>query len=330
MVPAASENSLLRHQASHPAMGTVFSIAAYGPSAQHLHDHIVLCFREIDRLDDLMSHYNPASEISSINRHASATAVPVTPELFNLLEHALQLSVDTEGAFDITVGPLMKEWGFFCGCGRLPDQPALARSLQQIGYRQIILDPAAHTVRFARTGMELDLGAIGKGYAVDRVVTLLRAAGVARALVSSGTSSIYALGAPPGEPGWTISVCDPLDRRMQACSLRLRNMSISISGSYEKSFQLDGAVYSHLLDPRTGSPVKNMLMTAVIAAANTTSDALSTALFVSGLELAQRYLQHHPNLAALCYVPQPGSGLAQPVSLKSAAFALPADSLLSF
>jgi thiamine biosynthesis lipoprotein len=181
-------------------------------------------------------------------------------------------------------------------------------------------------VRFDEPGIELDLGAIGKGYAVDRAIEILRADGVSRALVSGGTSSIYAIGAPPGEHGWEISVCDPFDRRKQACSLRLRNMSISISGSQEKSFLLDGKIYTHILDPRNGKPVEDMLMTVVIASSNAASDALSTAFFVSGVKQTQAYLQNHPNLIAMLYLPDGSSRTTEQVVLKSNLIALPADS----
>jgi thiamine biosynthesis lipoprotein len=309
-------------------MGTIFSIAAYGSSSDRLQDSLARCFQEIDRLDGLMSHYKPDSALSMINREASRRAVEVTPELFGLLEDSLRFSEETSGAFDITVGPLMKAWGFFRGWGRLPEQFEMERTLKRIGYRHVKLDAAMHTVRFDEPGIELDLGAIGKGYAVDRVVEILRANGVSRALVSGGTSSIYAVGAPPGEHGWEISVCDPFDRSQQACSLRLQNMSISISGSYEKSFVLDGKLHTHLLDPRNGKPVEDMLMTVVIAASNTSSDALSTAFFVSGAEQAQAYLQNHQNLNAIFYVPKGSPRSREQIVLKSNIIALPANSCI--
>jgi thiamine biosynthesis lipoprotein len=222
----------------------------------------------------------------------------------------------------------MKSWGFFRGWGRQLEQSELDQALKRTGYRHVKLDAATHTLRFDEEGIELDLGAIGKGYTVDRVVEILRAEGVTSALVSSGTSSIYAIGAPPGEQGWEISVCDPFDRRKQACSLRLQNMSISISGSYEKSFVLDGKPYTHLLDPRNGKPVENMLMTVVIAASNAASDALSTAFFVSGVEQAQGYLQNHHNLTAIFYVPKGSSRSVEQIVLKSIVTALPANSFV--
>jgi len=322
---AGAEDSLVRHEASHAAMGTVFSIAAYGANSERLQDSLARSFREIERLDNLMSRYKPQSELSTINREAFHRAVVVTPELFSLLEGSLRFSEQTSGAFDITVGPLMKLWGFFRGCGRLPEPDELEQALRRTGYRHIKLDAAAHTLQFDEPGIELDLGAIGKGYAVDRVVEILRADGVSRALVSGGTSSIYAIGAPPGEQGWKISVCDPFDRRKQACSLRLRNMSISISGSQEKQFLLDGKVYTHLLDPRNGKPVEDMLMTVVLAPTNTASDALSTAFFVSGVKQTQAYLQNHPNLTAMFYLPKGSSRTPEQVVLKSNLIALPAN-----
>ncbi len=172
---------------------------------------------------------------------------------------------------------------------------------------------------FDQPGIEFDLGAIGKGYAVDRAVSILRSAGVTQALVSSGTSSIYALGAPPGEPGWNVSVCHPFDRRKEACSLLLRDLSISISGVYEQCFALDGKLYSHLLDPRCGAPVENMLMTVVIAESNTAGDALSTAFFVGGVEQARQYLRHHPDLTAIFYMPGASAGAVEEISLQSTA-----------
>jgi thiamine biosynthesis lipoprotein len=325
---AGAEDSLVRHEASHAAMGTVFSIAAYGTNSERLQDSVARSFREIERLDILMSRYKPQSELSTINLEGFHRPVVVTPELFRLLEDSVRFSEQTCGAFDITVGPLMKSWGFFRGRGRLPEPCELEQALRRIGYGHIKLDVAAHTLRFDEAGIELDLGAIGKGYSVDRVVEILRADGVSRALVSAGTSSIYAIGAPPGKHGWEISVCDPFDRRKQACSLRLRNMSISISGSQEKSFLLDGKFYTHLLDPRNGKPVEDILMTVVIASSSAASDALSTAFFVSGVKQTQAYLQNHPNLTVMFYLPNGSSRTLEQVVLKSNLIALPADSFI--
>jgi FAD:protein FMN transferase len=299
-------------------MGTVFSIVAYAADASRLAQVVDHAFQEIDRLDNLMSHYNPESELCAINREAARQSVAATPEMFALLEESLRYSQETGGAFDITVGPLMKLWGFFQKCGRIPPKTELARTLKRIGYRQVHLHAAKRTVAFDRPEIELDLGAIGKGYAVDRVVDMLRAAGIARALVSSGASSIYALGAPPRRQGWQISICHPLHRQKQVRSLRLKNLSISISGGAEQCFVLDGKLYTHLLDPRSGVPVEHTLMTVVLAESNTAGDALSTAFHVAGVEPTRRYLRHHPDLAAILYRRSASARGVEEICLRSA------------
>ncbi len=281
-------------------------------------------FEEIDRLNNQMSHYKADSELSAINRDASRRPVTVTPELFKLLEDCLCYSEETDGAFDITLGPLMKSWGFFRGWGRLPSCSELADVRKRVGYRHIKLDSAAQTIEFDEPGIELDLGAIGKGYAVDRVVEILRAGGVTQALVSAGTSSIYALGAPPGKQGWEISLRHPLDPGKKARSLQLRNLSISASGNYENFFEVEGKIYAHLMNPSSGVPVENMLMTVVISPSATESDALSTSFFVAGIEKSRACLEQHPNVTTIFYIPEKPTHAFEEIVLKSAAATLPA------
>ena len=315
--------SLVRHQASHQSMGTVFSVVAYGTRSAFLEELVCRTFEEIDRLNDQMSHYKTESELSIINRMGGRQRVVATPELFKLLENSIHFSEETDGAFDITIGPLMKSWGFFRGWGRLPSSSELADVRKRIGYRHIELDSAARTLGFDEPGIELDLGAIAKGYAVDRVVEILRRAGVTQALVSAGTSSIYALGAPPGKPGWGISVRHPLDARKTARLLRLQNLSISISGDYENFFEVGGRIYAHILDPISGKPAEDMFMTVVISSSATEGDALSTYFFVGGVERSRAYLERHPDLAAIFYIPKRSAHSFEEIVLKSSVTRLP-------
>ena len=326
--PAYAADSLVRYEASHQAMGTVFTIVAYGSNPAYLGEVADQAFGEIDRLDDQMSNYKPESELSTINRHAYRQRVVVEPQLFKLLENSLRYSEETGGAFDITVGPLMKSWGFFRGRGRLPRASELAQVLKRIGYRHVKLDAAARTIQFDEPGIEIDLGGIAKGYAVDQVVKILDSDGVKQALVSSGTSSVYALGSPPGEHGWKVSVRNPLDTKKAACVLRLQNLSLSVSGDYEKFFKLDGKIYAHIMDPHAGMPVKNMLSTVVVSPSATDSDALSTAFFVEGVRRSRDYLEHHPNLTAIFYLPGHSGYTFQQVMLKSSVVRLPAGSFV--
>ena len=329
-VPLPAEELAVRYEASHRAMGTVFTVVAYGRDARTLAQVVNEAFEEIDRVDAQMSNYRPESELGGINRRAARQSVMVEPRLFQLIRDSLRYSEETGGAFDITVGPLMKAWGFFRGQGRVPSRSELSQVLKRVGYRHVKLDPATRTLRFDAEGVELDLGGIAKGYAVDQVVETLRANGVTSALVSSGTSSLYALGAPPDERGWKVTLRDPYEAEKIGDVVYLKNYSLSASGNYEKFFKLGGRTYCHILDPRDGRPVENMLATAVLAPRTVQSDALSTAFFVLGPVRSRKYLSTHPNLAVLFYQPTAAKGRFRRVFLQSASFSPPPESLTEF
>ncbi len=316
----------VRYEASHDAMGTVFTIVAYGNDATYLAEVSEEAFEEVDRLDAQMSNYRPESELSGISREAGKRAVLVEPRLFDLLRRSLEYSRDTDGAFDITVGPLMRHWGFFRGQGRVPTDAELAEVLRHVGYRHVQLDAKARTVRFDEPGLELDLGGIAKGTAVDAVVAILRENGVKSALVSSGTSTIFALGAPPGEDAWRVTVRDPLRKDVAGDTFRLRDYALSVSGNYEKFFTLDGKTYSHIMDPRTGRPVERMLATAALAPSAEQSDALSTAFYVLGSGGSRRYLATHADLRVVFYVPADSAPGFRRVAEQSRAFSSAAES----
>jgi thiamine biosynthesis lipoprotein len=327
---ARAQDLPVRYEASHRAMGTVFTVVAYGRDPRYLAQVAEQAFEEIDRLDAQMSNYRPESELAGINRAAARQAVVVEPRLFQLIRDTLAYSDETAGAFDITVGPLMKAWGLFRGQGRLPSRWELSQVMARVGYRRVKLDKDRRTVSFAAEGAELDLGGIAKGYAVDQTVETLRSNGVTSALVSSGMSSIYALGAPSGERAWKITLRDPYQAQKEGDVVYLKNYSLSVSGSYEKFFQLGGRTYCHILDPRTGRPVENMLATAILAPRTVESDALSTAFFVLGVEASRKYLASHPNLAVLFYQPAGAKPSFKRVRLRSGSFTPPPESLAEF
>ena len=285
------------------SMACAYAIVAYGEDAGALPRIVEAAFDEVDRIDRLMSHYKPESPLSRLNREAARGPVAVDPELFDFLGESLRYSRESDGAFDITVGPLMKAWGFFRGGGRVPDSAELAALREEVGYRHVVLDPRARTIHFDRPGVELDLGGIAKGYAVDRVVALLRRERVAAALVSSGGSTIYGLGAPPGETAWNVDVQDPADPGRVALTVRLRDRALSVSGSYEKSFERDGVTYSHIMDPRTARPVQGVLSVAVLADTGTEGDALDDAFFVQGVEATRRRLRRRAGTEAWFFLP---------------------------
>ena len=331
--PAANETEesgqLERYEASHEAMGTEFRVAVYGHDQNFLAETVEQVWEEIDRIDQQMSNYKPESELSQINRLAASQDVLVSPDLFALLQTSLRYSKETDGGFDITVGPLMKAWGFFRGQGRVPSSAELKEVLKHVGYQHVKLDPARRTVHFDVPGIELDLGGIAKGYAVERAVRVLRDDGITSAFVSSGMSSIYALGAAPGEKGWKITLRDPFDENKAADVVYLKNFAMSTSGNYNKFFKLGGKMYSHIMDPHTGMPVEGMLATTVFVAGGTDSDALSK-LYVLGVEGSRRYLAQHPDIEALFYVPTGVDGQFRRVLLRSTSFHLPPGALVEF
>jgi thiamine biosynthesis lipoprotein len=278
----AARTDTLRLESSVVAMGSAYSMVVYGEDRTRMEEAVDAAFAEVHRLDEMLSNYKPESELSEVNRLAAEHPVAVTPELFDLLAACVAYSRESEGAFDITVGPLMKVWGFYKGTGRLPHRAEVRGALERVGYRNILLDPATRSVRFARPGIELDPGGIGKGYAVDRMIEVMKQYGVRTALVSASGSSIYGLGAPPGEKGWRVQIRDPKDENKNVAEVLLKDESMSTSGNYEKFFRAEGKTYSHIMDPRTGWPAQGVLSVSVIAPRTIDSEAWTKPLFVNG------------------------------------------------
>jgi thiamine biosynthesis lipoprotein len=304
--PAASRTRLFRHEGTRLSMACAYTIVAYGPDAQALPAAIEAALDEVDRIDRLMSHYRPESPLSRLNREAAEGSLTVDPELFDFVAECMKYSRESGGAFDITVGPLMKAWGFFRGEGRLPGAAELKELLGKIGYRHVVLSAPERTIRFDRPGVELDLGGIAKGYAVDRAVSTLRSRGITAALVSAGGSTIYGLGAPPGARGWEVTIQDPFHANRAARKVLLRDRALSVSGSYEKSFEVAGVRYGHIMDPRTGRPATDVLSVAVLAESGTAGDALDDAFFVLGVAGSREYLKRLPPTEALLFLPDDG------------------------
>lgn len=266
-------------------MGATFTVALYGTERVSTEAAADAALAEAQRLDSLLSNYRPESEWSVVNRSAASHPVKVSPELLQLFQACLEYSRASDGAFDITVGPLMKIWGFYKNAGHLAPKSEVQAALEKIGYRHIHLDAAAQTVWFDTRGVEMDPGGIGKGYAVDRMVEILKKRGVERALVAGSDSSIYGLGAPPDQPeGWEVSIRDPKNSRRAVEQVFLKNASLSTSGSYEKFFQADGRTYSHIMDPRTGYPARGTVSVSVIAPRTIDSEAWAKPYFVNGRE----------------------------------------------
>jgi thiamine biosynthesis lipoprotein len=284
---AAAQPGLLRLEKSGEAMGSTYTIELYGTDRVRMEAAVDAAFDEVRRLDELLSNYRPSSEWSHVNRLAAAGPMRISQELFDLFAACLDYSRRSEGAFDISVGPLMKVWGFYKGSGHLPHRAEVQAALGRVGYKHVQLDSAARTVRFDRSGVELDPGGIGKGYAVDRMVDVLKQNGFHTALVAGSGSSIYGMGAPPSEPkGWRIEIKNPWDTRKTAAEVFLKDMSMSTSGSYEKFFKAEGRTYAHIMDPRTGYPAQGSVSVSVVSPRTIDSEAWAKPYFINGRQWA--------------------------------------------
>jgi thiamine biosynthesis lipoprotein len=292
---------LERYEASANVMGSELRVALYGPRRGPLASAAIAAFEEARRIDALISNYREASEWSRLNREASRGPVKVSAESIDLIARCLDYSRASDGAFDITVGKLVKVWGFYKGSGGLPSEREIRGALAQTGYLGVVIDRAANTIHFTKDGLETDPGGIGKGYAVDRVADLFRSYGIQSAMISAGTSSMFAIGAPPDEPrGWKVEIRDPRGGP-PAAEIFLRDESLSTSGSYEKFFRAEGKVYSHVMDPRTGWPAQGIAQVSVVAASGLDTEAWTKAVFVNGVDWAR---SHAAELPAVLVCPQ--------------------------
>ena len=300
------------------AMATRFELVLHGENSAALRAAGEEAFDEIERLEAQLSLFRPTSEIAHLNARAAIEPVRVTPALFSLLQQAQKLSTETSGAFDITIAPLVRCWGFMAGTGKVPLSEDLEEARACVGMHLVHLNPTELTVRFARQGVMLDLGAIGKGYAVDRAVQVLRDAGVKNALLHGGTSTIYAIGTPADSTGWKVAIANPRNQQTPPraaavgdaseaisqdspafATVCLKDESLSVSAIWGKSFTSDGQVFGHIIDPRTGQPARASLLSAVTLPSATETDALSTALLTLGHEGYNRILPLRPGMRAL-------------------------------
>jgi thiamine biosynthesis lipoprotein len=265
-------------------MATRFELALWGEREGHLRACAEEALREIDLVERQLSMYRSDSDVRELNANAAAGPVRTDARVFRLLERARELSLATDGAFDPTVGPLMQAWGFVGGDGAEPDADAIRAALDLVGMHHLHLDTERFEVRFDRPGVCIDPGAIGKGYAIDCAVESLRENGIAGALIHGGTSTIYAIGAPPGEEAWSIAVPNLGGSGDDAplALVRLRDCSLSVSAPHGKFFESGGRRFGHVIDPRTGRPTHGALLAAVAGPSATETDALSTALLTLG------------------------------------------------
>lgn len=257
----------------------------------------------IEGLESQLSWFRDTSELTRINRTAAASPVIVERRLFHLLFEAITLSEQTGGAFDITAAPLWKLWGFHRRERRMPTEADILQALSRTGSRQIKLDSGAQTIRFAQDGVEINLGAIGKGYALDRCGEHLVSEGIDDFLIHGSQSSMLARGSRAGtseaEPNWTVALRHPLKPDTRLAEIYLRDRALGTSGSGNQYFHFGGKRYGHVLDPRTGQPANALLSATALAPNAAQADALATAFFVMGLDQSLEFCESRPEIGAL-------------------------------
>ncbi len=254
-------------------------------------------------VDSLMSNWTNVSEVARINREAARGTISIHPEVADVVALALQVARESDGAFDITVEPLVRLWGFIGGKPHVPPQQEVNAALQLVGYQKVRFDAGAATIQFARDGVRIDLGGIAKGYSVDLAADRLRDAGVSDALVDL-SGNMVALGDSPSHAGWTVGIRDPSGTLPYVARVGLRNEAVATAGNYEQFVEADGKRYGHILDPRTGYSVRGLSSVTVVAATAFAADAWDTAFFVLGSEAARRIAHERTDLAVVLIEPR--------------------------
>ena len=335
--PGATAQNWLT-QVSREAMACEFEVLLDAKKYPAGPDAAVESLDLVETLEAQLTIYRETSEVSQLNQRACAEPVIVEERLFGLFMQAKELWKATEGALDITSGALTKIWGFYRRQGRMPSEAEVAEALAKVGSQHLEFDASRNSVRFLVPGLEINLGAIGKGHTLDRCAELLASRGIHDFVIHGGNSSVLAKGVRGQESGvreqeapvssnlqsaisdlqsthWSIGLRHPLRPEQRLAEFTLQDQALGTSGSGSQFFHHQGKRYGHILDPRTGWPAEQVLSATVIAPTAAEADALSTAFYVLGLEGAKTYCQQHPDISALL-VTQKGTGVElHPVNL---------------
>lgn len=285
--------ALVMHDQQH-AMGTMFGFAVHHASPSDARHAIAAARAEIVRLDDVLSHYKATSELSRLHSEGGRGYVVVDPSLFEVVEQSIEFSRLSDGRFDITVGPLVRAWRAAHDAGRSPSEDELARLRPCVGYERIALE-RPDRIRLDAPCMALDLGGIGKGYAVDRALAVLRRHGIAHAVVNAGGSTIAGMGASPGSAGWPVQI----GTRASARQVVLRDAAVSTSEQVMLFHGRAPGVFGEIIDPRRAAPAETRTTVSVVTPSATSADALSTTLLLSSVAQGVAVIEHVPGASAL-------------------------------
>jgi thiamine biosynthesis lipoprotein len=294
----AANPQLKRFEYSLPRMGTMFRIEMYAADSVQASKAAEAAFARAEELEQIMSDYRPDSELMRLCREGAAAPFPVSSDLYDVLAKSLWVSGLSHGLFDVSVGPLVNLWRAARKSGRLPDPGDIVKAKGLVDYRNIELDPARHTVFLKRAGMMLDLGAIGKGYAADQMLAVLRSQGINHAMVVAGGEVIVGE-PPPGSSAWKVGI-DTADAGTKSppCTLLLRAAAVSTSGDEHQFLEANGHRYSHVINPATGWALEGESSTTVLARDSTTADGLCTAFSLMPVADGIRVAESIPGVSA--------------------------------
>jgi thiamine biosynthesis lipoprotein len=278
-------------------MGTSISVEVFGGTEPVRREAIEGAFAAMAEVDRLMSNYRDDSELALINRRAAEEPVRVGEPMLAVLQAAAQVSGRSGGAFDVTVGPLVRLWGFHDRKPHVPDATELARIAPLVGYRNVVIDAKASTVRFRRAGVELDLGGIAKGFAVELAAGVLRQLKLAGAIDAGGNQ--FVVGLPPGKTAWSVGIKDPSRPGGILGVVDVKRGSISTSGQYANALRVGSRTFGHVLDPRTLQPCDAALSATVVGPDATLADALSKVALVLGPVRGRQAIESFPSMAAI-------------------------------
>jgi thiamine biosynthesis lipoprotein len=291
---------LVRFEFQQPHMGTLFTLTLYASDETLARAAADAAFAKVAALNEALTDYDPESELMRLVREPVGQPIRVSAELFAVLAEARRLAARSDGAFDPTIGPVVRLWRRARRTETLPAPEQLARAREAVGWQKFSLDAIRQTVTLHAPNMQLDLGGIAKGYAADAALQVLRERGISRALVAA--SGDIAVGEPPpGQRGWRVSIGTPFQREGQERTLLLQNAAVSTSGDVEQFVVIAGTRYSHIVDPRRGLGLTNRCQVSVIARHATQTDALATAVSILGAEPGAALIKAEPHTSAIIY-----------------------------
>jgi thiamine biosynthesis lipoprotein len=296
LLVGGADPDLTRYSFTEPHMGTRFQIILYAPDDNSARKAATDAFARIASLNAIMSDYDKTSELTRLCAQAGGPPVPVSGELFFVLSQAQEVSRQSDGAFDVTVGPVVKLWRKARTQHRLPDPEKLAEARALVGWQNVRLDRAKRTVHLLKPGIQLDLGGIAKGYAADEALAVLKKHGIDRALVAAG-GDIAVSSPPPRTDGWKIAIA-LLPGEKDPGRLILHHAAVSTSGDAEQYVEIDGKRYSHIVDPRTGIGLVGRMSASVVARRGIDADSLTKVIAVLGPEKGIKVIETHEGVSA--------------------------------